>query len=168
MRSDNQDEKGAGGRLMKGRAQADRSSATPGGSRFPRVSTCMECGAAGRIGFFDWRRISACLADTLHDELLLRGSRDFEDLATYRRFVDEVVGPRNARNRKRIEIERIALRKLSDRRTTDYEEARVLVMSSGGFIQRVVYSVPSGLMATGSMSASTTIASIASSAPHLS
>jgi hypothetical protein len=39
----------------------------------------------------------------------------------------------------------------------------------GGFIQRrVVYSVPSGLMATGSMSASTTIASIASSAPHLS
>jgi hypothetical protein len=57
--------------------------------------------------------------------LLPRGSRDFEDLATYRRFVDEVVGPRNARNRKRIEIERIALRKLSDRRTTDYEEARV-------------------------------------------
>jgi hypothetical protein len=53
-------------------------------------------------------------------------------------------------------------------RSSGTEEARVLVMSSGGFIQRVVYSVPSGLMATGSMSASTTIASIASSAPHLS
>jgi hypothetical protein len=154
---------------MKGGHRPTEVRLLPGGSRFPRVSTCMECGAAGPIGFFDWRRISACLADTLHDELLPRGSRDFEDLATYRRFVDEVVGPRNARNRKRIEIERIALRKLSDRRTTDYEEARVLVMSSGGFIQRrVVYSVPSGLMATGSMSASTTIASIASSAPHLS
>jgi hypothetical protein len=36
---------------------------------------------------------------------LLRGSRDFKDLATYRRFIDEVVGRRNARNRKRIEIE---------------------------------------------------------------
>jgi hypothetical protein len=31
--------------------------------------------------------------------LLLRGSRNFEDLPTYRRSVDEVVGRRNARNR---------------------------------------------------------------------
>ena len=44
------------------------------------------------------------------DELLLRGSREFADLAAYRRFVDEVVGGRNARNRKRIEIERAALK----------------------------------------------------------
>jgi len=57
----------------------------------------------------------------------LRGSRDFTDLAAYRRFVDEVVGRRNARNRKRIEIERAALKPLPERRTTDYEEARVLV-----------------------------------------
>jgi hypothetical protein len=41
-----------------------------------------------------------------------------------------VVGRRNARNSKRIEIERIALKQLPDRRTTDYEEARVLVTSS--------------------------------------
>jgi len=45
----------------------------------------------------------------LGDELLLRGSRDFEDLAAYRRFVDEVVGRHNARNRKRIEIGRSAV-----------------------------------------------------------
>jgi hypothetical protein len=51
----------------------------------------------------------------LRDELLLRGSRDFADLAAYRRFVDEVVGRRNARNRKRIEIERPALKRLPDR-----------------------------------------------------
>ncbi len=87
------------------------------------------------------------LKRALHDELLLRGSRDFEDLAAYRRFVDEVVGRRNARNRKRIEIERAALKQLPDRRTTDYEEARVLVTSSGGFIlRRVFYSVPSRLI----------------------
>jgi transposase InsO family protein len=74
------------------------------------------------------------LKKVLGDELLLRGSRDFADLAAYRRFVDEVVGRRNARNRKRIEIERAALKPLPERRTTDYEEARVLVTSSGGFI----------------------------------
>src|SRR6266403_3509427 len=83
----------------------------------------------------------------LGDELLLRGSRDFADLAAYRRFIDEVVGRRNARNRKRIEIERAALKPLPERRTTDYEEARVLVASSGGFIlRRVFYSVPSRLI----------------------
>jgi transposase InsO family protein len=87
------------------------------------------------------------LKKVLGDELLLRGSRDFADLAAYRRFVDEVVGRRNARNRKRIEIERTALKPLPDRRTTDYEEARVLVTSSGGFIlRRVFYSVPSRLI----------------------
>src|SRR5246127_2183152 len=74
------------------------------------------------------------LKQAIADELLLRGSRDFEDLAAYRRFIDEVVGRRNARNRKRIEIERAALKPLPDRRTADYEEARVLVTSSGGFI----------------------------------
>ena len=31
------------------------------------------------------------------DALLLRGSRDFADLAAYRRFIDEVIGRRNAR-----------------------------------------------------------------------
>jgi hypothetical protein len=87
------------------------------------------------------------LKRALQDELLLRGSRDFEDLAAYRCFVDEMVGRRNARNRKRIEIERIALKELPDQRTTDYEEARVLVTSSGGFIlRRVFYSVPSRLI----------------------
>ena len=88
------------------------------------------------------------LKNALRDELLLRGSCDFADLAAYRRFIDEVVGRRNARNRKRIEIERAALQQLPDRRTTDYEEARVLVTSSGGFIlRRVFYSVPSRLIA---------------------
>jgi hypothetical protein len=62
------------------------------------------------------------LKKALADELLLRGSCDFADLAAYRRFIDEVVGRRNARNRKRIEIERPALKPLPARRTTDYEE----------------------------------------------
>ena len=87
------------------------------------------------------------LKKVVDDELLLRGSRDFENLADYRRFIDEVIGRRNARNRKRIEIERATLGPLPVRRTTDYEEARVLVTSSGGFVlRRVFYSVPSRLI----------------------
>ena len=46
------------------------------------------------------------LKRALEDALLLRGSRDFDDLDAYRGFVDEIVGRRNANNRKRIELER--------------------------------------------------------------
>jgi transposase InsO family protein len=87
------------------------------------------------------------LKKVLTDELLLRGSRDFADLVAYRRFVDEVIGRRNARNRKRIEIERTALKSLPEQRTTDYEEAHVFVTSNGGFLlRRIFYSVPSRLI----------------------
>jgi hypothetical protein len=87
------------------------------------------------------------LKRAIEDELLLRGSRDFTDLDAYRRFVDEVVGRRNARNRKRIEIERAELGELPERRTADYEEERVVVTSSGGFrLKKVFYTVPSRLI----------------------
>jgi hypothetical protein len=87
------------------------------------------------------------LKKVIEDELLLRGSRDFADLDAYRRFIDEVIGRRNARNRKRIEIERTTLKPLPERRTSDYEEERVVVTSSGGFILRkVFYTVPSRLI----------------------
>ena len=45
------------------------------------------------------------LKRAIEDALLLRGSRDFDDLQAYRRFVDEVVGRRNARNRKRLDLD---------------------------------------------------------------
>jgi transposase InsO family protein len=87
------------------------------------------------------------LKKVIEDELLLRGSRDFADLDAYRGFIDEVIGRRNARNRKRIEIERTTLKPLPVRRTSDYEEERVVVTSSGGFILRkVFYTVPSRLI----------------------
>ena len=87
------------------------------------------------------------LKAAIADALLLRGSRDFADLAAYRRFVDEVVGRHNARAAPRIEIERAALQDLPQRRTADYEEAIVAVTSSGGFVLRkVFYSVPSRLI----------------------
>ena len=87
------------------------------------------------------------LKQALADALLLRGSRDFDDLDSYRRFVDEVVGRRNARNLKRIELERPHLAALPARRTADYDEKIVTVTSSGGFIlRRVFYTVPSRLI----------------------
>ena len=87
------------------------------------------------------------LKKAIEDALLLRGSRDFPDLAAYRRFIDEVTGRRNARNRKLIEAERAALKKLPERRSADYEETSVVVTSSGGFVlRRVFYTVPSRLI----------------------
>ena len=87
------------------------------------------------------------LKRAIEDALLMRGSADFDDLAAYRRFIDEIVGRRNARNAKRIDIERAELQHLPDRRTSDYEEVIVRVTSSGGFtLRKVFYTVPSRLI----------------------
>ena len=74
-------------------------------------------------------------------------SRDFADLAAYRRFIDEVIGRRNARLTPRIEVERAVLQEPPGRRTADYEDAIVTVTSTSGFVLRkVFYSVPSRLI----------------------
>src|SRR6266851_5083661 len=65
------------------------------------------------------------LKQAIEDALLLRGTRDFVDLDAYRRFIDEIVGRRNARNAKRLDLERSALQWLPAHRTTDYEETIV-------------------------------------------
>lgn len=87
------------------------------------------------------------LKKAIADALLMRGSRDFADLADYRGFIDAIVGRKNAQNRKVIAVEQAALKALPVRRTTDYEEAVVPVTSSGGFVlRRVFYTVPSRLI----------------------
>lgn len=87
------------------------------------------------------------LKTALDQALLVRGSRDFEDLAAYRRFVAEVVGRRNARRREVVQAESRALRPLPVRRTDDFEEAIVQVTSSSAFtLRKVFYTVPSRLI----------------------
>ena len=87
------------------------------------------------------------LKRALEDALLLRGSRDFDALADYRAFVDDVVGRRNRHRRVRIDAERAVLTPLPRRRTDDFDTVRVRVTSSGGFVlRRVFYSVPSRLV----------------------
>lgn len=87
------------------------------------------------------------LKNTIRDALLLRGSADFEDLSAYRRFIDEVMSRKNARNAKHIGAERATLQPLPARRTCDYEETFAFVTSSGGFtLRKVFYTVPSRLI----------------------
>src|SRR5690348_17790397 len=52
------------------------------------------------------------------------------------RFIDELVGRRNAGRHKALAIERAALRALPPRRTTDYDETLVTVTRTGGFVLR--------------------------------
>lgn len=80
------------------------------------------------------------LKRALTDALLLRASRDFNDVTALHRFIDEIVGRRNTRNAKRIELERAELKDLPPRKTADYEEVRVDVASSSAFtLRRVLY-----------------------------
>jgi hypothetical protein len=87
------------------------------------------------------------LKNAIRDALLMRGTMDFEDLAAYRSFIDEIIGRKNARNLKRIDAERAVLQPLPDTRTADYEEELVYVTTSGGFVLRkVFYTAPSRLI----------------------
>jgi hypothetical protein len=87
------------------------------------------------------------LKKAIGDALLLRGSADFEELVAYRRFIDEIVSRKNARNLKRIDAERAVLRGLPGVRTCDYEETLIYVTSAGGFtLRKVFYTVPSRLI----------------------
>ena len=52
------------------------------------------------------------LKQVVEDALLLCGSRDFDTLEVYRRFIDEIVGRRNARLKKRLNPERPVLQSL--------------------------------------------------------
>jgi hypothetical protein len=87
------------------------------------------------------------LKGAIRDGLLMRGSPDFGDLSSYRAFVDEIIGRRNANRGKGIEAERAHLQLLPERRTTDFEEVIVTVSSTGGFtLRKVFYTVPSRLI----------------------
>ena len=79
--------------------------------------------------------------------LMLRGSADFDNLDAYRDWIANLVGCRNARRDKLVGIERAQLQALPPRRTTDHDEASVVVTSSSGFtLRRVFYTVPSQLI----------------------
>ena len=53
--------------------------------------------------------------------------------------IDEIVGRRNARNSRRLDLERPTLQALPPNRTTDYEETIVTVTSTSGFTLKKVF-----------------------------
>ena len=70
-----------------------------------------------------------------------------ESLEAYRGWIANLIGRRNARRGKMVQLECAALRPLPAGRTTDYDEATVFVTSSSGFVLRkVFYTVPSRLI----------------------
>jgi len=87
------------------------------------------------------------LKTALDQALILRGSRDFADLADWRRFVDGLVARRNRHREAALRIEAAALRPLPARRTTDFTELVARVTRTGGFlVNSVFYSAPSRLI----------------------
>ena len=102
-------------------------------------------GVARETGVIE--RAHGHLRKATRDALLMRGIADFDDLASYRRFIDEIVSRKNAHHAKRIAAERSALQPLPGQRTCDHEESIVTVTSSGGFtLRKVFYTVPSRLI----------------------
>jgi hypothetical protein len=85
--------------------------------------------------------------EAVDQALLLRGNRDFEDVASYRQFIAELVGQRNVRRREALHVEMPFLRPLPEQRSDDFEEVNVRVTSSSGFsLRKVFYTVPSRLI----------------------
>jgi hypothetical protein len=83
----------------------------------------------------------------LAQALLLRGSADFDALDAYRRFVDELLGRRNAGHARATDLERTALIPLPPMRTQDFEQALVTVTRNSAFLlRRIFYTVPSRLI----------------------
>jgi hypothetical protein len=86
------------------------------------------------------------LKRALDQGLLLRGSREFDNLAAYEQFVAETVRRLNARCTRAWEAERGSLKPLPARRTADFEEVDARVSKFGVFSAKsVLYSVPSRL-----------------------
>lgn len=84
---------------------------------------------------------------SLEQSLLLRGSREFDEVAEYEQFVAETVRRLNARCARAWEVERASLRPLPVRRTADFEELDARVSKFGVFSAKgVLYSVPSRLV----------------------
>ena len=87
------------------------------------------------------------LKRALEDALLLRGSRDFAAIAAWRGVVNDLIGRRNARKARQIDVARATLRPLPVRRQAEGEDVIVSVTSSGGFtLRKVFYTVPSHLI----------------------
>jgi len=86
------------------------------------------------------------LKKRISQELILRGSNDFESVESYEQWVHDIVKASNKRNCVDLDTEKLALQKLPIRKTADYElrSATVTTMSLVK-IKGLFYSIPSRL-----------------------
>jgi len=83
----------------------------------------------------------------VEQQLLLRGSRDFTDLAEYESFIERIVSSINKRCATRFKQESPHLQDLPKQRTNDFSELYVKVTTSSTInVKRVTYTVPSRLI----------------------
>jgi len=83
----------------------------------------------------------------VEQQLLLRGHRDFTDLAEYEGFLERIVSSINKRCATRFNQERAHLQDLPRQRTNDFSELHVKVTTSSTInVKRVTYTVPSRLI----------------------
>jgi hypothetical protein len=83
----------------------------------------------------------------IEQQLMLRGSRDFNDLTDYEDFINLIVAKINRQCKTRLEEEKPYLQPLPSRRTNNFSELHVKVSSSSTInVKRVTYTVPSRLI----------------------
>jgi len=83
----------------------------------------------------------------IDQQLILRGSRDFNSLNEYEKFVNLIVAKINRQCKTRFDEEKTCLQALPSRRTNDFSELYVKVTSSSTIsVKRVTYTVPSRLI----------------------
>jgi hypothetical protein len=83
----------------------------------------------------------------LEQLLLLRGSRDFEDVAAWQSFIDDAVRMRNAGRKTRVGEDLAAMRELNVAKLPEYVEEHVMVSEWSTIrVKHCAYSVPSRLM----------------------
>jgi hypothetical protein len=83
----------------------------------------------------------------VEQEMILRGSRDFQSRADYEAFLDEIVNRRNGRRREKLRQELAVMRRLPERRTEDWSRWSGKVSSfSTVNVRHNIYSVDSRLI----------------------
>lgn len=83
----------------------------------------------------------------IDQQLMLRDSRDFENLADYETFINTIIAKINHQCKTRFDEEKPKLQALPNRRTNDFSELHVKVTSSSTInVKRVTYTVPSRLI----------------------
>ena len=95
----------------------------------------------------DVEALHAGLKNRLEQRLLLRGSRDFDSVAGYESWLEEVYEEANRYRGKKVEEELRQMRPLQARFLPEYKELTAPVKSGSTInIMRNIYSVPSRLM----------------------